>query len=155
MKQFSPFYPIALLSTCIISLGLFTGCGKKAAGPSQAMLAIRTLQTDSTNTMVYVQYRLLNSSIGYLYRKGSNNDTYSGLPQTSAEYSSPVGQYSFRVWCPQVVTQPAWLITPAPRGKTHTELLVNGQVKATLDLDASRPNFERDTCSRTVTVQVQ
>jgi hypothetical protein len=158
MKKPLRFYPAGLLAASFLFLGLAGGCGGNNSSdpkPKTVKIAIRRLQTDGTNTMVYVQYRLLKSSEVYLERLGGNSDSYNGEAETGADTEAPTGEYSFRVWCPDVVTNPYYPLTPAPRGQTRAELLVNGQVKATLNLDAARPHFERDTCSRTVTVQVQ
>lgn len=158
MKPFFRFYPVALVVASVVSLGSFTGCGKSASStptPSRAKLSIRRLLTDGNNTMVYIQAKRMDTGEPFLEILGTSSDSYGGATETSPENDCPTGQYSFRVWYPAVVANPPYPANPPLRGKAHTELLVNGQVKATLDLDALRPTFERDTCSRTVTVQVQ
>lgn len=134
---------------------VLTGCGSSSSNPSpsHANLAIRSLQTGGTNTMMYVQYKLEGSAVQYLNRVGGNFDSYQGQADTTMNVKSPTGRYTFRVWYPEVTQSQPW-VGDTPKGQTHVDLLVNGQVKASLDLDAARPHFENDTCSRTVTVQV-
>lgn len=105
--------------------------------------------------MAYVQVKRTSGTPSYLLKVGGNTDTYGGTADVTPPAEFPTGEYTFRVWYPDVVVNPYYPYNPAPRGKIHTDLIVNGSVKASLDLDAARPNFERDTCSRTITVQVQ
>jgi len=156
MKPFFRFYPVVLFSACVVSLGTIASCKKSSTTPtpSRVKLAIRRLQTDGTNTMLYVQVRRTDSGEPFLERLGGNSDTYGGIAETGPDTDAPAGQYSFRLWYPDVVVNPPYPYTPPLRGKGHADLLVNGQVKASIDLDALRPTFERDTCSRTITVQV-
>ncbi|MDB5233575.1 MAG: hypothetical protein JWR44_568 [Hymenobacter sp.] len=156
MKSFL-LYPTVLFSACIISLGTLSGCGKSSSSnptPATAKLSISRLQTDGTNSMAYVQVKKT-SGTPYLLRVGGNTDNYGGTADVTPATDFPTGEYTFRVWFPDVVVNPYYPYNPAPRGKIHTDLIVNGQVKASIDLDASRPTFERDTLSRTMTVQVQ
>ena len=151
-------YSAAFLAACVLTLGSVSSCSKSsspAPAPTTAKLSISRLQTDGTNSMAYVQVRKTTGTPSGLLRIGGNTDTYSGTADMTPAADFPTGEYSFRVWFPDVVAHPFYPYNPAPRGKIHTDLIVNGQVKASLDLDAARPNFERDTCSRTVTVQVQ
>lgn len=157
MKSPLRIYPAVLLAAGV-AFGTLTGCSKSSSStpvPARANLAIRRLQTDGTNTMLYIQVRRTDAGEPFLERIGGNSDSFGGTAETGPSTSCPTGQYSFRAWYPEVVANPQFPASPALRGKARAELLVNGQVKATLDLDASRPSFERDTCSRTVSVQVQ
>jgi hypothetical protein len=158
MKSLFRLYPVVLLSACVVSVATLVGCGKSSGSnptPSRAKVAIRRLQTDGNNTMLYIQVRREEAGEPFLERIGGNSDTYGGIAETGPDTDAPTGKYSFRAWYPEVVANPPYPYNPPLRGKAHAELLVNGQVKASLDLDISRPNFERDTCSRTITVQVQ
>lgn len=152
MKKHYSLYTLAL---SVLSLGLATSCGgKDGSAPAVAELAVRSLQTGGTNSMMYVEFKRLDPGVVYIHRTGSNSDSYNGETATGPAKKCPTGKYSFRVWYPRVVAGETWMFD-TPQGKTHAELLVNGQVKASLDLDSAHPTFERDTCSRTVTLQVQ
>jgi hypothetical protein len=153
MKRYSPAYLLVLLSTGSV-LAIAAGCQKNTdADPNQVKLAIRYLQSGGTNTFMYADFKRVDASPHYLTHVGGSSDSPGGSSITSPEFEYPAGQYRFRVWCPQIIlTQPG--NGTAPHGQLHAELLVNGQVKSTLDLDAAHPSFENDTCSQSVVLQL-
>lgn len=140
----------------IVFLLAAAGCSKsksKSDDPEpRATLVIKSSLTGDPNTMFYTEVSSKAGGEIFLSRTGGNINS-EGL-EIHEVPNRPLGEYRFRLTCPNVVRgqlDPAY----PPQGVGHAELSCNGRTLAKLDLDLSKLVFENDTCRQTVTVQVR